>query len=141
MFTLKRVAQTNNGIFGVLLFNGVPFALTLERPWLNNAARVSCIPKGTYDICLCSKSPDYGYAPSPKFGDVYQVRNVPGRAKVLMHSGNTIDDTEGCILIGECFAPINGRPGIALSKDALKEFMTKAGGANQVLTIEEVWHA
>lgn len=138
MFTLKRIAQTADGTFGVLLHKDVPFALTLERPWRNNAARVSCIPAGTYKISLCSRSADYGFKPSPRFGDVYQILNVAGRSKVLIHAGNTIDDTEGCVLLGECFAPINGRPGIALSKDALKEFMTKAGGEEHTLVVREV---
>ena len=41
---LKRIALTERGTFGVLLDNGVPFAVTLEREWMNNEPSVSCIP-------------------------------------------------------------------------------------------------
>ena len=44
-----------------------------------------------YDVCLSS---------STKFGDCYRFPNVTGRSGILIHRGNTIKDTRGCILVG-----------------------------------------
>lgn len=113
--TLKRVALVAEGVFGVLmqaLF--APFALTLERPWLDNETGKSCIPAGTY---TCKR------VQSPKFGNTFQVMDVPGRSEILIHKGNLMDDSHGCILIGEQFEPLNGQPGIAASAHGFEEFL------------------
>lgn len=125
--TLIRVAYTQHGTFGVLR-HGVPFAVTLERPWLNNVPSRgdkpgSCIPVGTYRCLRCRKSPDYGFKDSPKFGDTFQVFQVPGRSTILFHKGNLDDDTRGCILVGEKFDSIGGIPGIASSAEGFAEFL------------------
>jgi hypothetical protein len=45
IFKLIRISQIPEGTFGVLLNDdNVPFALTLERVWLNNEVGKSCIP-------------------------------------------------------------------------------------------------
>lgn len=61
---------------------------TLERPWLNNAPMVSCIFAGAYSV-----GPNPGTKP-------WRLQNVPGRTQVDIHAGNTIADSEGCILVG-----------------------------------------
>jgi hypothetical protein len=39
---------------------------------------------------------------SPKFQrQVIRLKNVPGREAILIHVGNTIKHTDGCILVGE----------------------------------------
>jgi len=46
---IKRTVTTENGTFGVMsIKDKEPFALTLERQWLNNIPNVSCIPAGDY---------------------------------------------------------------------------------------------
>lgn len=121
---LTRVATGPDGTFGVLLLNKSPFALTLERPWLNNRKGVSCIPAGEYSCLRCKNSPDYGYRDSPKFGDTFQVINVPDREFILFHKGNLMDDTRGCILVGEQFEPLHADPGVIASAKGFEEFMT-----------------
>ena len=133
---LIRIAYTEHGTFGVLLDNEVPFTLTLERPWMNNKPSVgdkpgSCIPVGTYRVLRCRNSPDYGYKDSPKFGDTFQVFNVPGRTTILFHKGNLDDDTRGCILVGEQFDLIGARPGIAASAKGFQEFLQHTAGVNE----------
>lgn len=64
---------------------------TLELPWLGNVRERSCIPTGEYSVIR---------AESPKFGRCYYIKDVPGRDGILIHVGNTLKDTRGCILPG-----------------------------------------
>ena len=64
---------------------------TLERPWIFNERKVSCIPTGTYLVKRHN---------SPKFGQCLKVQDVKGRSDILFHSGNVVNDTLGCILVG-----------------------------------------
>lgn len=111
---LLRVGQSNRGTFGVLRYGQVPFALTLERPWEDNAQNVSCIPAGRYP---CRK------VRSMRFGNTYEVCGVPGRTHVLFHKGNFIYDTQGCILVGEEYSGTWDKPFIASSERGFLEFM------------------
>lgn len=111
---LIRVGQGAKGTFGVLRYGEVPFAVTLELPWLDNAQQRSCIPVGTY---RCRR------IHSPKFGDVFEVMDVPGRSNILFHRGNRLIDTEGCILVGEEFASALDVPIVAGSQRGYTEFM------------------
>lgn len=119
---IHRVGTSNKGTFGVLCNRQVPFALTLERPWKNNDKSVSCIPHGAY---TCQR------VDSPKFGDTFEVEGVPGRSNILFHKGNTIDDTEGCILVGESFGGSYDLPMLMDSKHGFDELMSLLYGRTQ----------
>ena len=111
---LLRVGQSNRGTFGVLRQQEIPFALTLERPWVDNQANISCIPAGSY---TCQR------IRSPKFGETFEVMNVPNRSHVLFHKGNTLDDTHGCILVAEEFSGTFDHPMLASSARGFGELM------------------
>ena len=111
---LIRVSRTAEATYGVLLWSGVPFAVTLEDAWRDNAREVSCIPAGTY---ACKR------VDSPRFGDTFEITDVPGRSHILFHRGNTEADTKGCVLVGESFNPVAGRPGITASNEGFSEFL------------------
>lgn len=112
---LIRVADSGVAMYGVLIHGRTPFAVTLERPWKDNERGVSCIPAGLYE---CKR------VKSPKFGDAFEVTEVPGRQEILFHKGNLEDDSHGCILIGEAFNPVLGRPGITASAEGFAEFLS-----------------
>ena len=113
--------------FGVLFRDdGIPFALALERPWLNNQRGVSCIYPGTYRALRHR---------SPKFGETFWLQDVPGRSEILFHKGNIDDDSRGCILVGEQFNPVKGEDGITASREGFAEFMRLLDGKNE-FTIE-----
>jgi len=118
---LIRVGQSGRGTFAVIRFGAVPFALTLEPPWRDNQENVSCIPPGRY---RCER------IRSPKFGWTFEVKNVPNRTHVLFHSGNTLEDTHGCILVGEEFSGTWEKPVLASSQRGFIEFLNCLEGVN-----------
>ena len=118
-FRLIRVAYIPDGTFGVLLDEGVPFCVTLERPWLENKKRISCIPHGYY---LCER------VQSPKFGDTFEVKDVPERSHILFHKGNLSEDTHGCIIVGERYDPLGDKNAVLSSGKAFIEFKKRTKG-------------
>jgi hypothetical protein len=112
---LIRVAYSKDVTFGVLTFAGVPFCVTLERPWLDNQRSISCIP---VDLYLCKR------VNSPKFGDTFEITGVPNRSEILFHKGNISEDTHGCIIVGEQFEPLSGQFAVQASGKAMSEFLT-----------------
>lgn len=131
---LVRVALRPEATLGVLLDEGMPFALTLERPWENNRPSVgdvpgSCIPAGTYRCARVN---------SPRFGNTFEVTGVPGRSHILFHKGNLAEDTYGCILVGEMFEPVSGTaPAIQASAQGFGEFLRRLQGV-ETFTLEIV---
>ena len=121
------------GTFGVYRDAGVPFAVTLEPPWRDNQPQVSCIP-GTGDIghsgvYTCRR------IVSPKYGDVFRVEDVPGRANVLNHWGSLLQNTLGCILVAEEFGVVQGEPAVLTSRTqpgrGFNEFMLRLQTVNE----------
>lgn len=111
---LKTVGQSEHGTFGALVFEAVPFALTLELPWHDNAEDISCIPGGLY---LCKR------IVSPHFGDVFEIQNVPGRSHILLHKANFLSDLKGCVAVGEHYDGPHERPFLADSKNGFDRYM------------------
>lgn len=81
---------------------------TLECPWRENQVFVSCIPDGSYPLVKFD---------SVEHPGCWVVTPVPGRTGILIHVGNEVKDTQGCILIGQ-----SQEPGVVWnSKDALRQ--------------------
>jgi len=74
------------------------YCYTLELPWLDNQKRISCIPKGTYNV-------EKRY--STKYKHHFHVLDVPNRSYILIHQGNYNWHTKGCILVGKTLTDIN----------------------------------
>lgn len=109
--TLTRFYMTKEVTMGRLVFHGRDHTpiYTLELPWRDNQRSVSCIPPGTYECAPYT---------SQKYPDVCEVLAVPDRTAILFHTGNGLDDTEGCIL-----------PGMGLIIEPGKPFVTSSGNA------------
>lgn len=126
---LVRVGQSERGTFGVLRHGQIPFAVTLEEPWRDNERLISCIPVGSY---LCER------VQSPKFGNTFEVKGVQDRSHILFHKGNTLDDTQGCILVAEEFSGTFDHPMIVSSERGFKEFLSLLDGRhNFTLVVTE----
>jgi len=78
-----------DGTNGRILFEGRLLVYTIELPWKNNRAGVSCISEGNYELVKRW---------SPKFGRHLQILNVPGRECILIHPANeALCELKGCI--------------------------------------------
>jgi hypothetical protein len=84
---------------GTMYVNGERFCDTLEdkvRDLAGGEAKVpgeTAIPEGTYRVIVNR---------SPKFGrDLPRLLDVPQFEGVLIHRGNSAEDSAGCILVGE----------------------------------------
>jgi len=118
---IKRIEQNDDGIFGVIIDGNIPFALTVERKWINNQPNISCIPAGEY---ICKR------INSPEFGDTFEVMNVPNRSHILLHKGNIMDDSHGCIIIGEQFESMKNKTAVLASWKGFSEFKERTQGWN-----------
>tara|TARA_R110000823_G_C15824311_1_gene489607 strand:+ start:490 stop:879 length:390 start_codon:yes stop_codon:yes gene_type:complete len=119
---LVRVSEYKDATLGVLCLDARPMFVTLEDRWFDNERLISCIPAGKYKIRLHD---------SPKFGRVYQVCDVPERSHILIHAGNTKEDTHGCILLGLMYGTLGTDTAILSSRAALANFMTSMAGIEE----------
>ncbi len=114
-WTLRRVSWTPNETYGNLIrWDGFPICVTLEDPWRENMTGESCIPEGCYNATPYS---------APTYGKTWQIQ-VPRRSAILIHAGNTEDNTRGCILLGSTWGE-RSKLDILASKTAVKRFHTE----------------
>lgn len=132
---LIRTWYADTFTIGKLYIDGVYFADTLEdknrdvdkNGIFNNGEKKvygkTCIPFGTYKVILSMSS---------KFKKILPLLlNVPQFDGIRIHSGNTDEDSSGCILVG-----INDTKGrISKSTITFNSLMTKLSKADNI-TIE-----
>ncbi len=94
LLTLTRT-HSDQATFGILANAMYALCITLELPWLNNHPQTSCIPPGKYH-CVAHNSADHP--------NTWEITNVPGRSEILLHEGNFLKNTLGCILVGDKFS-------------------------------------
>ena len=109
---LYRAVENEHGTFGVLIYKDQPLCVTVEPEWRDNQNNISCIPEGIYQV-----SPHNG----GKYKNVWKLHDVPNRAAILIHAGNTEDNTEGCIIVGSSFGNLNGKYAVLRSGEALEK--------------------
>ena len=113
---VKRIAKKTKYTIGKLFINGVFYANTLEdtdRGLTQNMSEdeikskkiygETAIPTGTYKVDMSTISPKFknrSWA-RPYEGKVPRLINVKGFDGVLIHPGNSDQDTFGCLLVGK----------------------------------------
>jgi len=129
---INRIATNpKHGSFGALTFNSQPICVSLEPYMRENERSISSIPAGQY---IAER------VVSPKYGDVFEVKNIQNLDKVLFHWGNRDRDTRGCILLGESFGVYKNDWAVLSSKVAFNEFMGLLEGKKEFqLTITETY--
>jgi len=118
-----RVEVGTEGTFGVLLLDGRAFAVSLELPWRGNAQNISSIPTGTY-TCKRVMSPLVSRITSGKWKETFEIMGIPNRTSVLIHSGNFVGDTHGCVCIASAYAKLRDQRAILNSGETFNAFMT-----------------
>lgn len=81
--------------------------LTQSQPssYIYNVKRCGevAIPTGTYNVDMDTVSPKYSKKEKYKSidGKLPRLEDVPGFEGILIHCGNTHEDSKGCILVGK----------------------------------------
>lgn len=116
--TLKRIAKKPKYTIGKLYIDNVYFCDTIEdvdRGLTQNTPLVTikakkvpnetAIPTGTYKVTLDVVSPRFGkkefYVANANKGRLPRLLDVAGFDGVLIHCGNSEQDSSGCIIVGE----------------------------------------
>lgn len=126
---------------------------TLELPFKDNKNNISCIPEGKYILKKhispkfkeCFKLYQMGIAEKEFWDMDPNIRNimingnglgclgnlkeVNGRSEILIHSGNTTKDTQGCILVGLS----QGNECVLESKKAMKLLLDMLEDVNELI--------
>ena len=97
---------------------------TLERPWVNNAINISCIPEGTYKVKR-DNSGKFRY---------YSVTNVANRSLIEIHPANYPNQLAGCIALGEFFSD---KFDLINSRRAVSSFLELQGDVEFTLIIRQ----
>jgi hypothetical protein len=91
---LIRDSFSDKAVIGKLYLNSEFYGHTLELAWKDNQKRVSCIPKGVYEVKKRhTQKSKYKY-------EHLHILDVPDRELILMHIGNYPKNSKGCILLG-----------------------------------------
>lgn len=128
-----RRYQTARCTLGILYASGEPWELfTLERPWQENAPRISCVPDGVYSL-----EPHNGTRWKDTWALVGQtVSHFPGEGKprsaCVFHPANLPSELMGCIAVGigafvhdpQGFTLVDSRAGM----DRLRKSLVKHDG-------------
>lgn len=107
---------------GRVFINGEFVCFSIEDAYRTTKIKgETCIPDGTYPLSTRN---------SPHFSSTYNhdmiwVQNVPGFEFILIHWGNTISDTEGCLIIGDKIGIVNQKDAVLNSKATYLKFYSR----------------
>lgn len=108
--TVKRFLSNANETMGVMLIDGTPVCWTMEDEHRDKKVMAETrIPAGTYKIGLRLEGghhEKYGKKFPNLHKGMLELQNVPNFKFILIHIGNTDDDSAGCILVGNYPNPL-----------------------------------
>jgi|SRR3990167_8593168 len=119
-----RQKPGRDSMSGKLLVDGAFMCYTLEdEPRAKKVKGETAIPAGTYVVTLRTEGRNH-----EKYKKLYPemhegmlwVVDVPGFEYILIHQGNTDDDTAGCLLVGEELVEVKGEWILRNSKGAYR---------------------
>ena len=112
---VQRTRETPNATLGTMTIDGRTdtwYILEPGGPDSTVAGSDKRINAGTYTLKPYS---------SAKYKDVYELQQVPGRTKILLHSGNYHNHTLGCLMPGKGHGTKDGDVAVWRSKEAMNE--------------------
>lgn len=131
LIRVERFLRHPDCEIGRVYVRGEYFCFSIEDPArTTKIPGQTGIPDGTYPL---------GLRWSPKFSrrydhDMIWVREVPGFEYILIHWGNTIDDTAGCLILGDKIGVVRHKDAVLNSRATYLRFYDrvvdaiKAGG-------------
>jgi hypothetical protein len=131
---LNRTAKLPKCTLGELSIDGVHSCYTVEDTVREIAGQspdkwkiphVTAIPVGRYEVVVTMSNRFKKLLP--------ELLNVPGFDGIRIHTGNTAEDTDGCLIVGETLLPA----GVGSSKLAFDDLFPKIQSA--VSKGEKVW--
>lgn len=133
---LKRIFKGETYTIGKLYIDGIYFCDTLEdvvrdiKTIDDKIYAKTAIPEGEYDIDMSTISPKYSIRKSYQWcrGRLPRLKNVPFFEGILIHSGNTAEDSAGCILVGQ--NKVKGK--VINSMDTLKKLWVRLNVAYEL---------
>ena len=115
--TVNRIAKRDTYTIGKLYIDDKYFCDTIEDKdrglkqdmslaeiKQKKVKHQTAIPAGTYDVTLNVVSPKYSQKPwyvQLCGAKMPRILNIPGYDGVLIHPGNTANDTSGCLIVGK----------------------------------------
>lgn len=120
--TLLRVHGTQTVTLGILKTPWGDFTTCEDADRPTKIKGITCIPAGTYEIKLRTKS---GMATNYRsiYGNNHKgmiwLQDVPNFEFIYIHHGNTPLDTDGCVLVGQSMDISHGS--IGSSRNAYRE--------------------
>ena len=121
---LIRMEEGPDGTFGILKIDKRIFCATLEPRDMLNKLDVSSIPGPQQYLCRKRLS---------RFGETFEVLDVPGRTGILFHAGNFIRQTKGCILLGQHHDKLRIERGVMNSGNTFARFMAEMKDVDEFL--------
>ena len=136
---VRRVLIVKSITLSKIYINGELECLGLEDPVRTSKIKgKTAIPEGRYKL---------GLRYSPRFSPVYKhnllwVQDVPDFEYILIHKGNHVDNTEGCLLPGTDIGVVKNLPAVmnsGVAYDALYEKVSPfaAKGQAEIIYINE----
>lgn len=99
--TLFEIASTKNSTASLLSIDGTPFCMVVEDgPRDKKVKHETRIPAGIYQVEQRKEGKFFNqYSKRFKHSFVPELLNVPGFTGILIHIGNFVSDTSGCLLV------------------------------------------
>jgi hypothetical protein len=141
---LVRFAYLATATLGWLRAGDLRLA-TLEEPWRpdpdgpggqrrEGAFLESCVQDGDYTLepHASTKHPISWALVNHRLGAYHWPKEIPlsqkwGRSTILIHTGNSTEDIEGCILVGLSHGTVDGKPWVYNSGKAFDQLIAVLG--------------
>ena len=124
---ISRLWPVTVATVGMLTVNGADECFTLELP-IRDGFPGSAISSGTYPIKMRWSA--RFERPMP------HVDDVPGRTAIEIHDGNTVENTDGCILVGNVRLSPTSIGESRAASDALNAKIQAAQDAGETVTLQ-----
>lgn len=135
----------DKGTYGQMYYNDSFIGYTVERPWMNNKKKQSCIPLGEYKTDIWN-SQKFGqtiilyneslrvYKTEPSLSEAKRNASDEGRSYILIHVANFPTELEGCIGVGTQWYRNRGSiVGVGQSRMAMKKLRSVWGNRENIV--------